>query len=108
VRPIIYRLAMSEIYVPYGIPDPNWAWRTAFDIGEYNLGQFAVAQEKNADVPENAVFFDSVLAATRAPQAAPTPYRTRWRCTSATDPRSGSAPIRRRSSATRGLRANWS
>ena len=62
VRPIIYRLAMSEIYVPYGLPDPNWAWRTAFDIGEYNLGQFAVAQEKNADVPENAVFFDSVLA----------------------------------------------
>jgi primary-amine oxidase len=62
VRPIIYRLAMSEIYVPYGLPDPNWVWRTAFDIGEYNLGQFAVAQEKNADVPENAVFFDSVLA----------------------------------------------
>src|SRR5205823_10885594 len=27
-----------------------------------NLGQFAVTQEKNVDVPENAVFFDDVLA----------------------------------------------
>src|SRR5215212_6908492 len=62
VRPIIYRLALSEIYVPYGIDDPNWTWRSAFDVGEYNLGQFAVAQEANADVPGNAVFFDGVLA----------------------------------------------
>ena len=38
VRPIIYRLALSEIYVPYGLDDPNWVWRTAFDVGEYNLG----------------------------------------------------------------------
>ena len=62
VRPIIYRLALSEIYVPYGIDDPNWTWRSAFDVGEYNLGQFAVAQETNVDVPGNAVFFDGVLA----------------------------------------------
>ena len=46
VRPIIYRLALSEIYVPYGTPDANWYWRSAFDVGEYNLGQFAVEQEK--------------------------------------------------------------
>ena len=59
---MIYRLALSEIYVPYGVDDPNWAWRTAFDVGEYNFGQFAVAQEANVDVPENAVFFDGVLA----------------------------------------------
>jgi primary-amine oxidase len=62
VRPIIYRLALAEIYVPYGLDDSNWTWRSAFDVGEYNLGQFAVEQEKNVDVPENAVFFDSVLA----------------------------------------------
>jgi primary-amine oxidase len=62
VRPIIYRLALSEIYVPYGMDDPNWTWRSAFDVGEYNLGQFAVAQETNVDVPGNAVFFDGVLA----------------------------------------------
>jgi primary-amine oxidase len=51
---------MSEIYVPYAIPDPNWAWRSAFDIGEYNLGQYAEPLGKNVDVPENAVFFDEV------------------------------------------------
>ena len=62
VRPIIYRLALSEIYVPYGLPEANWAWRSAFDVGEYNLGQFAVEQQKNVDVPENAVFLGGVLA----------------------------------------------
>src|SRR5262245_55546346 len=36
LRPIVYRLSLSEIYVPYALPDPNWSWRTAFDIGEYN------------------------------------------------------------------------
>jgi primary-amine oxidase len=62
VRPIIYRLGMSEIYVPYGLPDPAWAWRTAFDIGEYNLGQYAELLAANVDVPENAVFFDEVVS----------------------------------------------
>jgi len=62
VRPIIYRLSMSEIYVPYALPDPNWAWRSAFDIGEYNLGQYANPLGTNVDVPENAVFFDEVTA----------------------------------------------
>ena len=46
MRPIIYRLSLSEIYVPYAIPDPNWAWRSAFDVGEYNLGQYAEALEQ--------------------------------------------------------------
>jgi primary-amine oxidase len=60
LRPIIYRLSMSEIYVPYANPDPTWSWRSAFDIGEYNLGQYAEPLAKNVDVPENAVFFDEV------------------------------------------------
>ncbi len=58
VRPIIHRLAQDEVYVPYGIPDPNWVWRAALDYGEYNLGQWTEALEANVDVPENAVFFD--------------------------------------------------
>jgi len=29
---------MDEVYVPYSVPDSNWEWRTAFDIGEYDLG----------------------------------------------------------------------
>ena len=61
VRPIIYRLAMSRSTSRTRYPDPNWAWRSAFDIGEYNLGQYAEPLAKNVDVPENAVFFDEVV-----------------------------------------------
>jgi primary-amine oxidase len=61
VRPIVHRLSLSEIYVPYALPDDNWVWRTAFDVGEYNLGQYAELLQKNLDVPENAVFFDEAV-----------------------------------------------
>jgi primary-amine oxidase len=64
LRSIINRLSLSEIYVPYAIPDPNWSWRSAFDIGEYDLGQYTVPREANVDVPENAVFFDEVAGDT--------------------------------------------
>jgi primary-amine oxidase len=60
IRPIIYRLSMNEIFVPYALPDPTWAWRAAFDIGEYNLGQYAEPLQHNVDVPGNAVFIDEV------------------------------------------------
>jgi primary-amine oxidase len=59
VRPIIYRLSLNEIFVPYAIPDPTWIWRAAFDIGEYNLGQYPEPQRKGIDVPDNAVFIDA-------------------------------------------------
>lgn len=60
LRPIAHRLSLSEIYVPYGVPDANWSWRTAFDVGEYNLGTFAQTLEVNGDVPEHTYFFDAV------------------------------------------------
>jgi primary-amine oxidase len=63
-RSIINRMSLSEIYVPYAIPDANWSWRSAFDIGEYNLGAYTESLEKNIDVPENAVFFDEVAGDT--------------------------------------------
>src|SRR4051794_5921181 len=60
VRPIIYRLALDEIYVPYALPDPTWSWRSALDVGEYNLGQFLEQLRPGVDVPTNAVFLDEV------------------------------------------------
>jgi primary-amine oxidase len=60
VRPIIYRLALDEIYVPYARPDPTWSWRAALDIGEYNLGQLLERLKPGVDVPTNAVFLDQV------------------------------------------------
>lgn len=61
LRLIAYRLALSEIYVPYGIADENWSWRSAFDVGEYNLGMYAQTLEPNRDVPPHTFFFDAVF-----------------------------------------------
>ena len=97
-----------EIYVPYAIPDPNWAWRSAFDIGEYNLGQYAEALDKNVDVPENAVFFDEVAPSDTGSAGGSLTSRMRPRCTSGTAARSGIGSTRRRSSGTRGSVASWS
>ena len=58
VRPVVYRLALDEIYVPYALPDPTWSWRAALDVGEYNLGQFLEQLQPDVDVPSNAVFLD--------------------------------------------------
>ena len=64
VRSIINRMSLSEIYVPYALPDANWSWRSAFDVGEYNLGLYTLGRDTNIDVPENAVFFDEVAGDT--------------------------------------------
>jgi len=60
-RPIIGRMALDEIYVPYALPDGNWAWRAALDVGEYNLGQYTESLEPGVDVPTNAVFVDEAV-----------------------------------------------
>ncbi|HEX7155109.1 MAG TPA: tyramine oxidase [Thermoanaerobaculia bacterium] len=61
LRPVAYRMSLSEIYVPYGVPDENWSWRSAFDVGEYNLGTFAQTLEPNRDVPEHAHLMTTVF-----------------------------------------------
>ena len=61
VRPVIYRLSLDDIFVPYALPDVNWVITAAFDVGEYNYAQYAKSLVKNVDVPENAVFLDEVM-----------------------------------------------
>lgn len=68
-RRIAHRMSLSEIYVPYGVGDKNWTWRSAFDVGEYNLATYAQTLEVNADVPENTYFFDAVFASDTGPSA---------------------------------------
>ncbi len=58
-RSILYRASLSETVVPYGDPDPNWSWRSAFDEGEYGMGRLMSTLEPKVDAPENAVFFDA-------------------------------------------------
>lgn len=61
LRPILYRAALSEMVVPYGDPTVDWRWRSAFDVGEYNIGRNSYPLEKNQDVPENAQLLDAVF-----------------------------------------------
>jgi primary-amine oxidase len=62
VRSIAYRISLTEIYIPYGLPDINWVWHTAFDEGEYGVGRYTNSLAVNVDVPENATFFPARLA----------------------------------------------
>lgn len=62
VRQILYRAALSEMVVPYGDPDENWRWRSAFDVGEYSVGRLASSIEPRTDAPENATMLDATFA----------------------------------------------
>lgn len=61
-RSVLYRASLSEMVVPYGDPDPNWNWRSAFDVGEYGIGRLASPIERNVDAPENAVYLSFPVA----------------------------------------------
>ncbi|MBA3246812.1 MAG: primary-amine oxidase, partial [Pyrinomonadaceae bacterium] len=62
LRPILYRAALSEMVVPYGDPDVDWRWRSAFDVGEYSVGRLARPLEPKMDAPENARLLDATFA----------------------------------------------
>ena len=61
-RSVLYRASLSEMVVPYGDADPNWAWRSAFDVGEYGIGRLASPIERNIDAPENAAYLSFPVA----------------------------------------------
>lgn len=61
-RSVLYRASLSEMVVPYGDADPNWAWRSAFDVGEYGIGRLASPIARNVDAPENAVYVSFPVA----------------------------------------------
>jgi primary-amine oxidase len=60
-RSILYKASLSEMVVPYGDTDPNWAFRNAFDVGEYGLGRTAHSLEVPVDVPTDSYFHDAVF-----------------------------------------------
>lgn len=61
VRPVLYRASLAEMAVPYGDPDPNWSWRSAFDVGEYGVGQLGSSLQPGGDVPSYATLVDALL-----------------------------------------------
>lgn len=62
VRPILYRASLSEMVVPYGDADKAWAWRNAFDVGEYGIGRLASRLIPGSDAPGNATYLDAAFA----------------------------------------------
>lgn len=61
-RSIVYRASLSEMSVPYGDPDENWSWRSAFDAGEYGLGICTTPLEIGSDVPDDTRCLDVSVA----------------------------------------------
>jgi primary-amine oxidase len=63
VRPILYRAALSEMFVPYGDPDSTWVWHQPFDVGEFSgMATYAHPLTAGVQVPSNAVLAAAVLA----------------------------------------------
>jgi primary-amine oxidase len=62
LRPIMHRVSVSEMLVPYGDPDINYARRNAFDVGEYGIGMLANSLKLGCDCLGVIQYFDAHLA----------------------------------------------
>ena len=51
-RRVAWRIALSEMLVPYGDTAATWSWRNAFDVGEYGFGHSSMPLRRGSDVPE--------------------------------------------------------
>ena len=80
VRPIIYKLSLAEMLVPYSDSRRTWSFRNAFDVGEYGIGRTAHTLDPLVDVPPHAVFFDGHCRTWGEPSRS----SARWRFTSGT------------------------
>lgn len=61
VRPIIHRMSLVEMAVPYADPNPPYTRKCAFDVGDYGLGNCANSLELGCDCLGNIQYFDAVL-----------------------------------------------
>ena len=62
VRPILHKVALAEMLVPYSDARKSWSFRNAFDVGEYGTGRTAHTLDPLVDVPPHAAFFDGHFA----------------------------------------------
>ncbi len=61
LRPILYRASLSELYVPYGDPNPTHRIKNVFDEGEWGLGPMVNCLERGCDCLGEIHYFDVVL-----------------------------------------------
>lgn len=61
IRPIIYRASLSELYVPYGDPNPTHRIKNVFDEGEWGLGFMLNSLRFGCDCLGEIRYFDVVV-----------------------------------------------
>ena len=60
-RPLLYRAALSEMYVPYGDPTPSHNFKNVFDAGEVGIGVLANSLELGCDCLGEIHYFDATV-----------------------------------------------
>jgi primary-amine oxidase len=60
-RPILYRAALSEMYVPYADPTPSHNFKNVFDAGEVGIGVLANSLELGCDCLGEIYYFDATV-----------------------------------------------
>jgi primary-amine oxidase len=61
-RPIVHRVSLSEMVVPYGATAEAHRWKNAFDAGEWGLGRFVNSLKLGCDCLGEITYLDAVLA----------------------------------------------
>eukprot|EP01126_Amoeba_proteus_P065217 TRINITY_DN9233_c0_g1_i3.p1 TRINITY_DN9233_c0_g1~~TRINITY_DN9233_c0_g1_i3.p1 ORF type:complete len:661 (-),score=113.39 TRINITY_DN9233_c0_g1_i3:103-2019(-) len=60
-RPLIYRAALSEMYVPYGDTNPGQGFKNVFDCGECGIGYLANSLRLGCDCLGVIHYFDAIV-----------------------------------------------
>jgi primary-amine oxidase len=61
LRPILHRVSLSEMFVPYGDPAPTHLHKNVFDMGEYGIGWLANSLTLGCDCLGEIHYFDGVV-----------------------------------------------
>ena len=61
LRPVIYRASLTEMFIPFGDPNPAHYRKNVFDMGEYGIGVLANSLELGCDCLGEIRYFDAWL-----------------------------------------------
>ena len=62
MRPVMHRMSLTEIMVPYGDPRAPFNRKCAFDMVDYGLGNCSSSLDLGCDCLGAIKYFDAVLA----------------------------------------------